>query len=209
VAHLYTPAEFEQKRSYNLAKLQYSMVHNAWDVCFSIALLLSGYLPATWRLAGHLLARWGWEGGKGEIVQSVVWTLIQAGVSLLLGLPWSAYSTFVLEASHGFNKTSLRTFTLDLLKSLLLGALLLPPVVAGFTSVLSHSSPYVALYLWAFLLALSLFALTVYPTLIAPLFNTFKPLEQGELRQASVPCCAGRCTVLGLLLRPGACTHAR
>lgn len=42
---------------------------------------------------------------------------LQAGVTLLLGLPWSWYSTFVLEARHGFNKTSLRTFVADTAKS--------------------------------------------------------------------------------------------
>lgn len=43
--------------------------------------------------------------------------LPQAGVSLLLSLPWSAWSTFVLEARHGFNKTSAATFVADKLKA--------------------------------------------------------------------------------------------
>jgi STE24 endopeptidase len=64
----------------------------------------------------------------------------------------------------------------------LLGCLLLPPVVAGFTYILQNSSAYVGLYLWAFLLLISLCALTLYPTLIAPLFNKFTPLESGPLR---------------------------
>jgi STE24 endopeptidase len=64
----------------------------------------------------------------------------------------------------------------------LLGCALLPPVVAAFTWIFGIASPYVGLYLWAFLLALSLFFITVYPVWIAPLFNTFKPLESGALR---------------------------
>lgn len=106
----------------------------------------------------------------------------QAGASLLLGLPWSAYSTFVLEARHGFNKTSPHTFVTDTLKSVLLGLLLIPPLVAAFTAILSRSSPYVGLYLWAFLLALSIFMMVVYPVAIAPLFNKFTPLQEGSLR---------------------------
>jgi len=176
--------------------------------------------------------------------------LLQGAFSLVLGLPWAAYSTFVLEARHGFNKTSAATFCLDAIKSVscstqtanesiemvqwpgnsrameavlgqpwalaqclregtpascqlpalyllfpqprpalhpsflqaLLGCLLLPPVVAGFTYILQKSSAYVGLYLWAFLLLISLCALTLYPTLIAPLFNKFTPLESGPLR---------------------------
>ena len=64
----------------------------------------------------------------------------------------------------------------------LLGALLLPPVVAGLTGILQRAGPWMGLQLWAFLLALALFAVSVYPTLVAPLFNTFQPLPPGPLR---------------------------
>lgn len=49
-------------------------------------------------------------------------------------------------------------------KQVLLGLLFLPPILAAFTAILQRSSPYVGLYLWAFLLALQLFIVTVYPT---------------------------------------------
>ena len=84
VAHLYSDAEFEKKRSYNLAKLQFSSVQNLWDSALTAAMLLAGFLPATWQLAGVLLARWG--GGRpwlqGDVAQSVVWVLLQVGAGL-------------------------------------------------------------------------------------------------------------------------------
>jgi len=80
---LYSDAEFEKKRSYNLAKLQFSSVQNLWDSALTAAMLLAGFLPATWQLAGVLLARWG--GGRpwlqGDVGQSVVWVLCQVLVS--------------------------------------------------------------------------------------------------------------------------------
>ena len=142
----------------------------------------------------------------------------QAAVSLALSLPWSAWSTFVLEARHGFNKTSPTTFVTDTLKGVswlcsvcpslregllllmacalrslvwaavaapacsrsfvpplhtaapplpaqvALGLVFLPPLVAAFTAILQRSSPHIGLYLWAFLLAVQLFVLTIYPT---------------------------------------------
>lgn len=181
VAGLYTQKEFEAKRAYNVDKLQFSRVRGLCDFALNTALLAGGFLPWSWRLAGRSL---GVLGLSGELAQSVAWALIQAGVTLLLGLPWSWYSTFVLEARHGFNKTSLRTFVADTAKSVLLGLLLLPPVVAGFTAILQRASPWVGLQLWGFLLALALFMITVYPTAIAPLFNKFAPLEEGPLREA-------------------------
>lgn len=47
---------------------------------------------------------------------------------------------------------------------MLLGLLFLPPVIAAFTAILQRSSPHVGLYLWAFLLAVQLFVVTIYPT---------------------------------------------
>ena len=64
----------------------------------------------------------------------------------------------------------------------LLGLALMPPIVAAVTYILQHSSPYIGLYLWAFVLGLSLLMMTIYPVLIAPLFNKFTPLETGALR---------------------------
>lgn len=46
----------------------------------------------------------------------------------------------------------------------LLGLLFLPPIIAAFTAILQRSSPHVGLYLWAFLLAVQLFVVTIYPT---------------------------------------------
>lgn len=103
------------------------------------------------------------------------------GISLLLGLPWSLYKTFFLEAKHGFNKTTIPTFITDTIKSIVLGAVFTPPIIAGIAYVLEKSGPNVALQLWAFLLALSIFMLSIYP-LIQKLFNKFTPLEPGKLR---------------------------
>ncbi len=55
--------------------------------------------------------------------------MLRAAWSLVTGLPWSLYSTFVIEARHGFNKQSLGLFISDLIKSVALGLLLLPPLV--------------------------------------------------------------------------------
>lgn len=57
-----------------------------------------------------------------------------------------------------------------------------PPLLAAFVYILLNSGPYVALYLWAFVFAVSMIFMTLYPTLIAPLFNKFDTLPEGTLR---------------------------
>lgn len=68
---------------------------------------------------------------------------------------------------------------------ILLGSVLGPPVVAGFTWILQRTSAYMPLYLWAFFFGLQIFFMTIYPVFIAPLFNKFSPLEKGTLRYAA------------------------
>jgi STE24 endopeptidase len=59
---------------------------------------------------------------------------------------------------------------------------LLPPIVAGITVILQRAGALLPLYLWGFIFSLSLVMMTIYPTLIAPLFNKFDPLPEGPLR---------------------------
>ena len=66
-----------------------------------------------------------------------------------------------------------------------LGLVFIPPIVGGITLILKNTGPLVALYLYFFILVLSLFMLTIYPVVIAPLFNKFTPLPQGPLRYRS------------------------
>ncbi|KAK9910322.1 hypothetical protein M0R45_034288 [Rubus argutus] len=90
--------------------------------------------------------------------------------SEITNLPFSLYSTFVIEARHGFNKQTIWLFFRDMLKEFALWLFL-------------KGGAYLAIYLWAFMLVVSLVMMTIYPILIAPLFNKFTPLPEGQLRQ--------------------------
>lgn len=70
----------------------------------------------------------------------------------------------VIEQRHGFNKQTKALFVMDLLKSLLLGLVLLPPLVGAFTWLLQRAGPWVPLQLWAFFFTLAVIMMTVYPT---------------------------------------------
>ena len=108
------------------------------------------------------------------------------GVSLLLSLlslPPDLYYTFVLEERFGFNKSSLRLFAIDKLKALLLGFAIGVPFLFVVLSLMQAAGPYWWVYGFAFILVFQFLLVILYPTLIAPLFNKFTPLEEGELRR--------------------------
>ncbi|XP_034204659.1 CAAX prenyl protease 1 homolog isoform X2 [Prunus dulcis] len=98
-------------------------------------------------------------------------------------LPFSLYSTFVVEARHGFNKQTIWLFFRDMVKGICLAVILGPPIVSAIIVIVQKGGAYLAIYLWAFMFVLSLVMMTLYPVLIAPLFNKFTPLPEGELRQ--------------------------
>jgi STE24 endopeptidase len=65
---------------------------------------------------------------------------------------------------------------------LLLTFVLAPPILSAMIYILKFSSPYMPLYLWAFVFVLQLVMLILYPAVIAPLFNKYEPLQPGTLR---------------------------
>ncbi|MFQ5652682.1 MAG: M48 family metallopeptidase [bacterium] len=102
----------------------------------------------------------------------------------VFSLPFSLYATFVIEERFGFNKTTPRTFALDLMKGVLLGILLGTPLLAGILAFFHFAGPLAWLYCWMASTAFTLVVQFIAPTWIMPLFNKFTPLQDGELRSA-------------------------
>ena len=104
-------------------------------------------------------------------------------VSGALALPFDAWRTFVIESRHGFNRTTPAVFVLDLLKGALLAVALGAPLLLGVFWLVDAAGPYWWLYAWIAWIAFTLALVMVYPRWIAPLFNRFTPLEEGDLRR--------------------------
>lgn len=104
-------------------------------------------------------------------------------LSSLSSIPFDYYSTFVIEEKHGFNRQTISKFFGDRLKSLAIGAILGGLLLAGLLWVMDRMGEYWWIYAWLLVTFFSLFAAWIFPTVLAPLFNKFKPLEEGELRQ--------------------------
>jgi STE24 endopeptidase len=120
--------------------------------------------------------------GYGELVTGLLFMIILLLAKSLIGLPFSIYSTFVIEERFGFNKTTPKTFVLDMLKGLLLGAVIGLPLLAGILAFFMFTGDLGWLYAWVSITVFTLAMQYLAPTYIMPLFNTFTPLEEGELR---------------------------
>jgi len=150
-----------------------------------IELLYSSLLLLAWTLGGGL--QW-LDNMWLSLAWSPLWTGVAVMCSLLvigeiLSLPFSIYSTFSIEQRFGFNRMTPALYLADLLKQILLTLALGIPLLWVILWLMHHASTLWWLQVWAFWMGFSLFMFWAYPAFIAPLFNKFKPLEDGELRQ--------------------------
>lgn len=174
--------KFEKSRAYSLDKSHFHFVHECVTILMDSAILFFGVLPWFWKKSGDFLVVVGLN-AENEILHTLAFL---AGVmiwSQITDLPFSLYSTFVIEARHGFNKQTIWLFFRDMFKGIGLSILLGPPIVAAIIVIVQKGGPYLAIYLWGFMFILSIVMMTLYPILIAPLFNKFTPLPDGELRE--------------------------
>ena len=119
---------------------------------------------------------------ENNIVIALVFFGIIAAAASIVSLPFSYYSTFVIEEKYGFNKTTLKTFILDKIKGMILTALIGGPILALIIWFYEFAGANFWLYAWALITAFSVIINMFYARLIVPLFNKQTPLEPGELR---------------------------
>ncbi|WP_372637325.1 M48 family metallopeptidase [Fodinibius sp.] len=172
---VYDEETYAQSQAYTKERTKFGILTSA----FNLVLLLGFWFAGGFNWLDEIVR--GWELG-------VIWTgLAYIGLLILaksvLSLPFSIYSTFVIEEKYGFNKTTPRTFVMDLLKGLALGVVLGGPLLAGILAFFTFIDQYAWLYAWGAVTAFTLFVQFVAPTWIMPIFNDFEPLEEGDLRR--------------------------
>ena len=121
---------------------------------------------------------WARSFGLGQIVTGLLFIGSLGLLSFIVHLPFSIYSTFVLEERFGFNRTSVKTFILDLLKGGLLAIVLGAPLLALILWFFINSGAYGWFYCWIGVVLFSIVLQFLAPVLIMPLFNKFSPLEK-------------------------------
>ncbi len=157
---------------------------------YTISKVKFGHLPLFYDAA--LLLIWTLGGGLdwldknlialelGPILTGIGVILVYTFISSLLDLPFSLYNTFVIEEKFGFNRTTIKTFITDMIKGSLLGLIIGIPLLYVILWLMEQSGDQWWVYAWLVISGFSIFMMWVYPTWIAPIFNKFEPLEEGE-----------------------------
>lgn len=167
--------DHQKAADYTVTKTSFGI----YEKLFGVTLLL------VWTLGGGLqwLDAFWHQQAWGDILGGTTFMLSVFLITALLSLPASLYETFVIEQRYDFNKTTLKLFITDLVKQTALMLVIGVPLLMLALWLMEKMGTYWWLYLWAVWVSFSLFMIWAYPTLIAPLFNKFKPLDNDSLLQ--------------------------
>jgi STE24 endopeptidase len=125
-----------------------------------------------------------WVYSANEIIRTLYFFWIIVLLQTIISLPFSYYSTFVIEEKFGFNKSTRKLFFLDIIKSLLLSVIIGWLMLALVTWIYLETWANFWLYTWWVVTFFSVFMMMFYSSLIVPLFNKQTPLKSWELRDA-------------------------
>ena len=173
-AQTITPEAHQKAADYTITKARFGLLDTALEAAVLLGWTLLGGLD--W-LNQTLLAALG-----GGMVQQLSLLAAFALIGGLVGLPLAWWSTFRIEERFGFNKMTLSLWLGDLLKGALVGALVGLPIAALVLWLMGAAGASWWVWAWGVWMAFNLLALVLYPTLIAPLFNKFEPLQDETLK---------------------------
>ncbi|MGV3494755.1 MAG: M48 family metallopeptidase [Ramlibacter sp.] len=177
-------AAHQKAADYTVAKSRVGLVETAFGGVVLLGWTLLGGLDALNRVLVEALGTGMW--------QQLALLACFAAIGGLLDLPFSLYTTFVVEQRFGFNKMTWKLWLADAAKGVLLGAAIGLPIAALILWLMGAAGPWWWLWAWGVWMAFNLLLLVVYPTFIAPIFNKFQPLEDETLR-ARVTALMQRC----------------
>jgi STE24 endopeptidase len=168
-------ADQQKAADYTTARVALGRWATVVEAIVKLVLTLGGglaALDAMWRGTG-LGEPW-----RGALVVASLLLLLQ-----LVGLPFSLWRTFRIEARFGFNRVSPRLYAVDLAKQLLLAALLGGPLLLATLTLMERAGGWWWVWAWLIWLVWTLGLTWAAPKFIAPFFNRFSPLTDEALKK--------------------------
>jgi STE24 endopeptidase len=162
---------------YTISKARFGLLEIAFAAAALLCWTLLGGIDALNQFLTHSrLAAYG------SLAPQLALLAAFGAASGLLDLPFTLYSTFRIEERFGFNKMTFKLWLADLVKSTLVGVVIGLPIVALILWLMGSAGNLWWLWAWAAWMGFNLLVLVLFPTVIAPLFNKFKPLEDEALK---------------------------
>ncbi len=171
---VYQPEEYVKSQAYKKERNKFGTLHAGFSLLLILAFLFLEGFAFVNSIALSI--------SENQILSGLIFFGIILAGSGILNIPFSYYSTFVIEEKYGFNKMNRKTFFLDLLKSTVMSTILGGGILAFIIWIYQLTGNNFWLYAWGFLTVFSIFMNMFYSRLIVPIFNKQTPLKEGKLR---------------------------
>ncbi len=168
--------KYKKSQEYTRVNTRFSYITETFDLILILVFWFAGGFDWLDQLVRQYNLHMIWTG--------LLFIGILGLVRMILSLPFSVYSTFVIEEKFGFNKTTVKTFILDRVKGLLLGLVIGAPLLAGILAIFQYLGDAAWLVGWGVVTLFTILLQYIAPRWIMPLFNKFTPLDEGELKDS-------------------------
>ncbi len=175
-AGVYDAERYKKSQEYLRVNTRFGWVSGTLDIIVILAFWFGKGFP--------LLDSWVRSFNLGNVTTGLLYMGVLILFKAVFSLPFSIYATFIIEERFGFNKTTWPVFFVDRIKSIILGLLLGTPLLAGILAFFEYAGPNAWWYCWITAACFMLVVHFIAPTWIMPLFNKFKPIDEGELKNA-------------------------
>ena len=165
--------KFSRTAAYTADSTKFGIVARLFDHAILLVILLSGILP--WLV--EIINTWhiGFIGG------GLVFFAVLAMIADLLDIPFSLYSTFVIEDRYGFNTRTITLWFSDWIKGMAISCILGGIVIFFLLALIYYLKNTWWFFAWIIISVFELLIMWLYPVLIAPLFNKFELITNKEL----------------------------
>lgn len=168
--------EYTKARNYSIAKLKFGFVKDLQSILINTFLIYHDFIAQVWDFTESI------NPFLDEVSTSCIWLIILQFINTINELPFQIYYTFVLEERFGFNKQTPGFFVWDKIKQFIIFQIICSMIVSIIIVVVKNGGDYFFIWLWAVVGLITLILLTIYPAVIAPLFDKYTPLPDGPLR---------------------------
>jgi STE24 endopeptidase len=161
--------------AYSNAKLRFTLFKYGFNTILFLTVLYSGLLPVYYNFTTSFTGSW--------YPQALLFYGGLFLAQLVIGIPFDLYFNFHIERKFQFNTMNAGTWISDLGKSTAVSVVLGFVLLSGLLLFLYLLPGVWWILVWILFFAFSLVMQIIYPTIIAPLFNSFKPLENSSLQE--------------------------
>jgi STE24 endopeptidase len=173
---VYNQEEYYKSQSYKKENYRFSLFTSGFSILLTLAFFI--FKGFAW------VDQFARSFGNNEIsIALIFFGVIMIG-SDIIQTPFAYYQNFVIEEKYGFNKSTKKLFLIDKLKGWLLSATIGGGVLAVILWFYQKTGDLFWVYTWIFIGVFTIFMTLFYSSLIVPIFNKQKTLEEGELKRA-------------------------